>query len=446
MDKSRMGMIAWYPFKKNATILEINPSGEHITKEILGIKSYAIITPDALANKKYDNIFLVDPGNEINYYNMLKIKKALSSRGRLLIAFENPLGLRYWCGEPSPITGNIFDSITGMDAQKSRVDFENLLSQLGFLQKWYYLLPDHWNCREVFSDGILPDASLNARFSTYDKTLGQKLLYERALYPQIIRNKAFPFFANAYFVECRLQGLSCDVGYAALTAYRSKGHRNATIVNTNKSKVVKKPIDIESVQCLNIIVANHIELNKRGIKTIPFCVKNNQGVMPFVNNKTLLAYWIQQFEEIDFNIDEITKKLDKLYFNTILRSSDILPAGTAGNHVALGAIMKKAYLELIPSNCFYNPNNNEYTFFDQEFVMDNAPASIIIYRAINDIFSPMSPLCKYDIDGQVKKILFKRYGLHDIIHLLHAFESAFFNNIFDVIPNLAYRVRERSLR
>ena len=43
-------------------------------------------------------------------------------------------------------------------------------------------------------------------------------------------------------------------------------------------------------------------------------------------------------------------------------------------------------MELIPLNCFYNPQTGDFLYFDQEFVRENYPAKYVLFRAINYIY------------------------------------------------------------
>jgi hypothetical protein len=51
-----------------------------------------------------------------------------------------------------------------------------------------------------------------------------------------------------------------------------------------------------------------------------------------------------------------------------------------------GPILKKAYMELIPLNCFYDPMENRFLYFDQEFVRTNYPAGYVMFRAVHYVY------------------------------------------------------------
>ena len=83
--------------------------------------------------------------------------------------------------------------------------------------------------------------------------------------------------------------------------------------------------------------------------------------------------------------DLFEELLDMLY-SQILMSSDraadeenTLLEG-ADKHIDFGPILKKAYIDMVPFNCFYV--NNEFVFFDQEFSRTNFPAKYVLFRAL----------------------------------------------------------------
>ena len=73
-------------------------------------------------------------------------------------------------------------------------------------------------------------------------------------------------------------------------------------------------------------------------------------------------------------------------------------------------ILKKAYIELIPLNCFYNETEDQFLFFDQEFVREYYPANYILFRAIHYIYC-FTPGAEQRIP---QKELQKRYHIEEM--------------------------------
>jgi hypothetical protein len=65
---------------------------------------------------------------------------------------------------------------------------------------------------------------------------------------------------------------------------------------------------------------------------------------------TLWDYWTSRLSAGEFDEDELLAHYDKL-------RDAIYAAAKEGG----------CYWELVPANCFYNPEHGEITFFDQEY-------------------------------------------------------------------------------
>lgn len=104
----------------------------------------------------------------------------LQPGGRLLLAIDNRLGLRYFCGEPERHTGRPFAGINNQQVQEGRRLFSRqellaIVRQAGAgAVKCYYPLPDWRMPQLVYTDEYLPEDNLNERLLVYhpqNKTL-----------------------------------------------------------------------------------------------------------------------------------------------------------------------------------------------------------------------------------------------------------------------------------
>lgn len=147
LSEIRKNIIKWYPFKKNASILEVGAGMGAITEEL--VKKCGKVTSIELSKRratailernknatnleiivgnfknikleeKYDYILLngvleyaalyIDSTSPyIDFIN--KLKENLKPSGKILIAIENRMGLKYWCGANEDHTGMSFDGI-----------------------------------------------------------------------------------------------------------------------------------------------------------------------------------------------------------------------------------------------------------------------------------------------------------------------------------------------
>ena len=127
-------------------------------------------------------------------------------------------------------------------------------------------------------------------------------------------------------------------------------------------------------------------------------------------------------KEAGLDKNKFIKVLDKLY-NCILRSSEksshlnrVFPQN---DDLDWGIILKKAFIDMVPMNCFYD--NDELVFFDQEFMREDFPAKYIMFRAIKYayLFFP------YIEDVISKKDLAVKYGLLQLWEYFDTEENSF---------------------
>ena len=93
--------------------------------------------------------------------------------------------------------------------------------------------------------------------------------------------------------------------------------------------------------------------------------------------------------------------------------------------LSFGPILKKAYMELIPLNCFYNPADGAFLYFDQEFVRENYPAGYVMFRAIHYIYCFTPGADKY----YPRQKLIERYGMADTWAVYQAEERRFLDEV-----------------
>lgn len=240
----RQNILNWYPFKKNASLLEIGGGCGAITGALCPVLEKVKVvelskrrsTINYERNRDHDNLeIIVGNLNDIKfdqkfdyitligvleyagsftktaspYEDFLKnIKSFLKEDGKLLIAIENRYGLKYFAGAKEDHTGKEFDGITGYidnDSVKTfgKVELEELLSKVGFNKlNFYYPHPDYKMPFEIYSDDFLPSReellSMSPNFD-YDR---YELFNESLAYKGIIENGQYPFFANSFFIEC----------------------------------------------------------------------------------------------------------------------------------------------------------------------------------------------------------------------------------------------------
>lgn len=134
----------------------------------------------------------------------------LKPGGKVLVAIENRLGIKYWSGAPEDHTHRPFDSIENYGTKSGirtfgRKELSSLLSNAGFDElEYYYPLPDYKLPVEVFSETFHPGKNATGDSSLWPSpSPDQKRDYifsEPLAMRSIIRNGLFEDFTNSYLV------------------------------------------------------------------------------------------------------------------------------------------------------------------------------------------------------------------------------------------------------
>lgn len=415
LSPMREGILNWYPFHKDCHILELSngyggitdilcrnalkvtvlESSEYRSKCIL--KRYAerdnllVKTgePKDLLPEQYDYIVVEKTVDTREKLEMLvdELFPLLAATGRLLFACSNRFGMKYWCGVPDPVKQIPFGGLEG-NTDETELSRQGLIASLkqntnigGF--QLYYPFPDERLPQAVYSDKYLPTASIRDRVIPYytDQEQQDLVCLENDFSDELIANQVLPFFANVFLVECAKEKINQEVIFAALSTDRGKQHGFATII-TSRDIVYKKALFPEGLKSLELICRNQQELMRRGIPCVEQRLMGDGIEMPFVKDSTLIEYLKAAYTQ---NVREVVDIFDRLY-EAILNSSDYISydscklSDRALTESNAGIILEKAYIDMIPYNCFYS--EGRLLFYDQEFVKEGYPAKYILFRAL----------------------------------------------------------------
>ena len=202
----RQNILEWYPFKKDASVLEIGAgcgavsgvlcrNAKHVTSVDLSKRRSLI---NANRNKEYDNLTIM-----VGNFNAVVLKEKYD-----YIAIENKFGLKYWAGSREDHTGKFFDGLEGYIDTDSKVRtfskeaLKKIITDAGYGRaEFYYPFPDYKFPVQIFSDEYLPrEDDLNIGLDTFDNTR-MMLFNENRVYANLLKEKKFDFFANSFFIE-----------------------------------------------------------------------------------------------------------------------------------------------------------------------------------------------------------------------------------------------------
>lgn len=412
------GVINWYHFKEHSKFLYIYQKNSGLL-DFFTKKEYEItcISLEEMQRNgeieyfagKFDYVIAIGVLEKCKEPEVLlsKCRVYLKGDGRLLLGADNRLGLKYFCGEKDPYSSRVFDGVedyincefTGSSFMKgrnySKRELLSYLHEAGWRKvRCYSVMPDLSCPQFVIADDFAPTEKLSNRYFPYYENPDTVFLKEEYLCDELIKNGIFHPMANAFLFECSLGADLSEINQVTISMDRGRENAMATIVK--KDKVEKKALYSEGTAKLETLQNNLYDLKRAGVAVVEGKLQDGVFNMPFIEAELANTY----LQRICFCDKEMfIKEMDR-FRDAILNSSA---------HVDVdenkGVILQKGYLDMVPLNCFVI--NGEYTFFDQEFAIENYPANAIIYRFITIV---------YELDKKMEAILpqnffWRRYGL-----------------------------------
>lgn len=471
LSSLRRGILSWYDFNENSSLLEIGAGYGALTgmfcekcAEVIAVEANSNCA-EALAKRHdhYNNLEVIcgdwrgmEFGRKFDYVVFFdaiqcdtvflnQIVKMLKPSGRLLITYENCFGLKYMCGMPDHHTGKVFEGITNYAKQTERCSFGRgeickVIGDSAFKKyKFYYPLPDARFPQVIYSDTRLPEVNVTERLLPYYENIDTLMCKEGQLYEEVISQGAFPFMANSFLIECSLDGNTSDISYAAVSSDRGKTRAFATTIHQS-GLVCKRPLYQEGKKSVTCIYENTIDLLKHGIPVVPHTYEEKYITLPFIKHPTLADYLRKQIPKEP----EIFIKVLRDLYSFILQASELVESSqnamlfrmcqSFGEQYEVlerlevlewGPILRKAYIELVPLNCFFDETFGKYQFFDQEFVRENYPAGYILFRTITICYRFIPNLEVYVPLQQVKDT----FGLNHVWEFYEKEEALFLDEV-----------------
>lgn len=146
-------------------------------------------------------------GGENPYVDMLKkVSGLLKPYGKLVIAIENRLGMKYWAGCTEDHVGRYYEGLEGYPETRgvrtfSLKELKSIFAEAGNLQyEMYYPYPDYKFPMQIYSDQWLPQTG-ELREINYNFDRSRIRLYdETSVADSLISNDLFPEFSNSFLV------------------------------------------------------------------------------------------------------------------------------------------------------------------------------------------------------------------------------------------------------
>lgn len=386
-------------------------------------------------------------------------KSLLKPDGKFILAADNRLGIRYFCGDQDVFSGKNYDSIENYrhllswetESLKgktySKAELKNFLEEAGFQKhRFFSVFPRISNPQLLIAEDYEPNEALDIRVFPEYNNPDTVFLLEEELYPSLLENKILHAMANGFFIECSLGTEYSPVNQVTLSGERGLENAMATMIR-NDGFVEKRALYQAGRKKLQLLLNNHQYLSAHGVRMISAEVKGNAFVMPYLSgipandyfrsllerDKTVFLHQLDAFWDIILHSSEHAS-FDEVNWEQFepgweKRKKDDpnrdkwkkIASGSEKDKASLGVILKRGYLDLVSLNCFYI--DDSFVFYDQELYMENVPAKAVMLRTIEFI---------YKFHDQLDYILprdelFERYGLTEHMSLYQKFISSFLN-------------------
>lgn len=415
------GLLRWYAFKAGSKILYVGNRKDAIAEYLASLDAKTVyaemeetFSADWAARSQGAFDYLVaiaeleksrEPDRMLAAW-----RKLLKADGHMLLGMNNRLGLRYFCGDRDIYTGRSMDSIEDyMRAYGNKADpfrgktydkdtLQKMLKNAGIdYYQFFSVLSDLKNPSFLYREDYLPKENLNSRlFPAYNHP-DTVFLEEAPLYDSLIRNGMFHQMANAYLIECSMNGELSDVCHVTNTADRGAEDALLTVIYSS-GVVEKRAVYPEGIGRLKELEAHGKELCARGIRVVEGRVEQGVYRMPYVDAEAGQLY----LKRLLFSDKaEFLAAMDR-FRDLILSSSEIEEPDKGDGE---GAVLRKGYLDMVPLNSFFM--DGEFVFFDQEFSREHYPANVLLLRMVSSFYLG---------NGDAEKLLpreelFHRYGL-----------------------------------
>lgn len=427
----RENICNWYPFKKDASVLEIGAGCGAVTGVLC--RNAASVTSVELSkrrasinyerNKEYENLNII-VGNlndvsldeKFDYITLIgvleyagkftegekpfesfltNLKKYLKPGGAILIAIENRLGLKYFSGAPEDHTNRLFEGINNYPNYNgvktfSKSELTDLLDSCGLKQKrFYYPYPDYKLPTEIFTDSSV---NRNKRpYYTYDVDR-YSLFFEADVHNVLQHENVEDVFANSFFVEAREDDVCDDsVLYVKQNQDRKEEFRVGTIIYGQDERYIRKiglhPAADKHIQ--SIFENDNKEYGK--VATIKGKISEGSIEYPYIENETLehRLKGIALSGDKDAVISELNRFFEDIFSDAASLEFYSDEFRSVFGEEKLSAdeteCVCPANIDLAPSNVFCEDEG--FVITDCEWVFDFAvPVAFVKWRLIRALY------------------------------------------------------------
>ncbi len=438
----RENILNWYPFEADSTVLEIGAGCGAITG-MLCEKAGKVVSVELSKrradinyerNKDKDNLtimvgnlndmvfqeafdYIVVNGvleyaisftqGDTPYETFLKnMSSYLKKDGKILIAIENRLGLKYFAGAPEDHTDLHFFGIEEYPHNQtirtfSKVELSELLKRSGFsYYKYYYPYPDYKFPTEIFTDESLYNNMYGKAYADYTEN-NVKLFDETVAVKGLIKEQILDRFVNSFLVVASRQEMSenKNIIYVKLNQDRKREFRLLTqiVEEQDQCLVEKKPMNPDAKPFAEKYIQKGALRISDGYENLPCEVQGDSVRYPFLKGITLhdrIVAWVNEGNIgkiksalLDFYaVCFAERKKEKNYQNQ--EFCEIFGFYPGKAHYEC---ISPANIDLICANVFLEGDKNY--IIDYEWVFDfPVPVQFIMWRLLHELYGRIPKL------------------------------------------------------
>lgn len=440
LSSLRHNILNWFPFKEGCSILEVGSGCGALTgllcKKADYVASVELTKQRATINyerhksqgnleifvgniknmrfnRKFDYVIvngvLEYAGGFIEgdrpYEEFLnQLTPLLAENGKLLLAIENRLGMKYFSGAKEDHVGELFVGLDGYPHNTkvrtfSKTEISSLLSECGLVaEKFYYPYPDYKFPEVVYSEQGFDKIPLSYDVHSYD-TDRFMFFDEIEMQNLLIREKVESSFSNSFLIVAHDNGYEHvsnehDIQYVKINANRDDAYKICTVVynDDGKLKVKKQALTKEAVTHLEKMKHYYQQSNdsKGGVDLLPVEMIGKELIYDYVNLPTVEKILLEQSKNID---DSGFFSILSMFYNVLTSYGIQQNYYTSEFHGIFGPTKCNEDLEFTPfsnidvlfDNIFYDTRN--LVIFDYEWYMGcHLPVKFIFWRAIKEFY------------------------------------------------------------
>ncbi|MFU0831782.1 MAG: Methyltransferase type 12 [Oscillospiraceae bacterium] len=453
----RENILNWYPFKKDCTILEIGAGcgaitgllcrkAKRVTAVELTEKRARInferhkscqnlkIFVGNLENMRFDEQFdyVIINGvleyaaqfisDDDPYYRFLNLASSfLAADGKILLAIENRLGMKYFAGAKEDHTGQYFTGLNNYRHHKiktfSRGELTDLIQKSGLhINEFYYPFPDYKLPQYIYTDKGFSMVPLDYDMHSFDSD--RYLLFDEVqMQNTLLKENANGIFANSFLVEIakNVEKPKQSICYVKINSNRHPKFQIFTMIyqDGDKIKVRKQALTKEAKSHLKKMIQHYKNSSKdSNFSLLPLKEEHDGVVYDYCKGSTvenlLLDASNHENEDLFFEV------LDEFYQSLCAFPKTGVNLYEPEYQKCFGTFQCEETLEffsfhnidILFGNVFYQ--QHKFTIIDYEWCLNcDLPILFVFWRSINNFYLN-NPECSHFIPAEE---LYSKYGI-----------------------------------